>query len=309
MSIEVKGVTKKYEEQKALDNVSFTIKEGEVVGFLGPNGAGKSTMMKIITCFIPPTEGIVDVCGYNVDETPIEVKKRVGYLPENNPLYLEMYVKEYLHFVAGLHHIKNKKQRVKELIDIVKLEVEQNKLIGQLSKGYRQRVGIAQAMLHDPEVLVLDEPTSGLDPNQLVEIREVIKNIGKEKTVMLSTHIMQEVEAVCDRVIIVNKGKIVADDRAENLKKINAGDFIIIAEFAESLELNQLKRIEGVKKVKKIGANTWRFTSKEGQDIRNNIFQFSVNQKLTVLTIRKEETNLKAVFKKYTSEQQDAIES
>ena len=209
MSVEVKNVIKVYGGQHALDDVSFTVEPGHIVGFLGPNGAGKSTMMKIITCFIPQTAGDVKVCGYDVIEQPIEVKRQVGYLPEHNPLYLDMYVKEYLDFVGGVYKIDNKKARIKEMIDMVGLEIEQNKKIGALSKGYRQRVGLAQAMIHDPKVLILDEPTTGLDPNQLEEVRNLIKTIGKEKTIMLSTHIMQEVEAICDiKLLLLAKVKL-----------------------------------------------------------------------------------------------------
>lgn len=227
MSISIQNLTKLYNEQKALDNVSLEINKGEIVGLLGPNGAGKSTMMKIITCFIPPTKGSVKVCGYDIFDNPMDVRKKIGYLPEHNPLYLDMYVREFLDFIAGVHGLgKQKKERIEQMIEMTGLTKEVNKKIGTLSKGYRQRVGIAQAMIHDPEVLILDEPTSGLDPNQLVEIRDLIKNAGKNKTVLLSTHIMQEVEAMCDRVIIINKGNIVADakinelqDAVSNLKK------------------------------------------------------------------------------------------
>jgi ABC-2 type transport system ATP-binding protein len=220
MSIIVNHITKFYGSQKALDDVSFEAIKGQVVGFLGPNGAGKSTMMKIITCFIPQSSGNVSVCGFDVNEQPLEVRRKVGYLPEHNPLYMEMYVKEYLEFVTGVYKLNgNHKKRVAEMIEVTGLQDEQTKKIGALSKGYRQRVGLAQAMIHDPEVLILDEPTSGLDPNQLVEIRQLIKTIGKEKTVMLSTHIMQEVEAICTRAIIINKGRIVADDNVQSLKK------------------------------------------------------------------------------------------
>src|SRR3954469_3536527 len=212
MSIKVNQITKLYGEQKALDDVSFEAGSGQVVGFLGPNGAGKSTMMKIITCFIPQTSGTASVCGFDVTEDSIEVRKNVGYLPEHNPLYLEMYVREYLEFIAGLHKIKNVRTRIAEMIETTGLQVEQKKKIGALSKGYRQRVGLAQALIHDPKVLILDEPTSGLDPNQLTEVRNLIRSLGKEKTVVLSTHIMQEVEAICDKVIIINKGKIVANE-------------------------------------------------------------------------------------------------
>lgn len=220
MSIVASDISKIYGKQKALDSVSFEISAGEVVGLLGPNGAGKSTMMKIISCFLPPSDGNVSVEGFDIFEQELEVKKRVGYLPENNPLYLDMYVREYLAFLAGLHKVgKKKKERINEIIDITGLGLEQNKKIGALSKGYRQRVGLAQALLHDPSVLILDEPTSGLDPNQLLEIRSLIAAIGKEKTVLFSTHIMQEVEAICDRAIIIHLGKIVADDSISNLKK------------------------------------------------------------------------------------------
>ena len=221
VSIIVQNITKIYGTQRALDNVSFKITSGEVVGFLGPNGAGKSTMMKILTGYLPPTYGSASVSGFDVSEEPIKVKQQIGYLPEHNPLYLEMYVVEYLNFVCGLYKLKNKKDRVKEVIEMVGLTPEKGKKISQLSKGYRQRIGLAQAIIHDPRVLILDEPTSGLDPNQLEEIRLLIKNLGSEKTVMLSTHIMQEVEAICDRVIIINQGELVADNSVENLLEIH----------------------------------------------------------------------------------------
>jgi ABC-2 type transport system ATP-binding protein len=218
MSIEVKHLVKYYGEQAAVNDISFSIAKGEIVGFLGPNGAGKSTTMKIITGFIPATSGEVNVCGMPVDVDSLDTRQIIGYLPEHNPLYLDMYVREYLEFVGKIYKIKNLKDRVNEMIKAVGLDVEQNKKIGALSKGYRQRVGLAAAIIHDPQVLILDEPTSGLDPNQLVEIRELIKTIGRSKTVMLSTHIMQEVEAICDRVVIINKGQIVADDTASQLQ-------------------------------------------------------------------------------------------
>ena len=228
MSIEVKNLFKYYGEQAAVRDVSFSVKKGEIVGFLGPNGAGKSTTMKIITGYIPASSGEVYVSGMKVDVENLKTRQIIGYLPENNPLYTDMYVKEYLEFVGGIYRIKNLKSRVAEMIDAVGLEVEQNKKIGALSKGYRQRVGLAQAIIHDPEVLILDEPTTGLDPNQLVEIRELIKNIGKEKTVMLSTHIMQEVEAICDRIVIISKGQIVADDKAASLQKLRLKSIIVM---------------------------------------------------------------------------------
>ena len=215
--IEIKNITKIYDGQRAVDGVSFTVGDGEVVGLLGPNGAGKSTLMKILTCYLPPTEGEAMVCGHSIYDEPMEVRRNIGYLPEHNPLYLEMYVREYLQFVAGVHSIKNARERVEEMIEKVGLTPESNKRIGQLSKGYRQRVGLAQAMIHDPKVLILDEPTTGLDPNQLEEIRGVIREAGKEKVVLLSTHIMQEVEAMCTRAIIIDHGKIVSDDSMSHI--------------------------------------------------------------------------------------------
>ena len=215
--IEVKNITKIYDGQRALDDVSFTVREGEVVGLLGPNGAGKSTLMKILTCYIPPTEGEATICGYSIYDDPLSVRRQIGYLPEHNPLYLDMYFREFLNFSAGVYGLKHCKERVEEMIELVGLTPESNKRIAQLSKGYRQRVGLAQALIHDPKVLILDEPTTGLDPNQLEEIRSVIKNAGKEKVVLLSTHIMQEVEAMCSRAIIINHGKLVSDDHLQNL--------------------------------------------------------------------------------------------
>ena len=215
--IEIKHIAKTYDGQKALNDVSFTVKEGEVVGLLGPNGAGKSTLMKILTCYIPPTEGEATVCGHSICDEPIEVRRNIGYLPEHNPLYLEMYVREFLQFAAGVQNVKNAKERVEEMIEKVGLTPESNKRIGQLSKGYRQRVGLAQAMIHDPKVLILDEPTTGLDPNQLEEIRAIIREAGKSKVVLLSTHIMQEVEAMCSRAIIIDHGKIVSDDSMSHI--------------------------------------------------------------------------------------------
>jgi len=300
MSIEVKNVTKIYGEQKALDNISFKVEPGHIVGFLGPNGAGKSTMMKIITCFIPQTFGEVSVCGFDVIENPIEVKRNVGYLPEHNPLYLDMYVKEYLDFVGGVYKVENRRARVKEMIDMVGLEIEQNKKIGALSKGYRQRVGLAQAMIHDPKVLILDEPTTGLDPNQLEEIRGLIKTIGKEKTIMLSTHIMQEVEAICDKTIIINHGVIVADDKTQDLQQQQKNQIILTVEFDKTVEVNVLKNISGVIQVKKAQDNTWLFEI-DKDAARNNIFQFAVARDLVVLTMQKETQSLEAVFKKLTN--------
>lgn len=302
MSVRTNSITKIYGSQVVLDHISFDIRKGEVVGLLGPNGAGKSTLMKIITCFIPPTSGEAFIDGLEVMMNADEVKKRVGYLPENNPLYLDMYVKEYLMFVAGIHKLgRDSRKRVGNMIEITGLGIEQNKKIGMLSKGYRQRVGLAQALMHDPEVLILDEPTSGLDPNQLVEIRNLVKQIGKEKTVMLSTHIMQEVEAVCDRAIIIHQGKIVADDSTSNLSTIKTRD-VVTVEFGSAVEEKLLKAIPGVMKVTKSGSNSWKLLSREGEDIRPLINKFTVDQKLTLLSLHREEQKLEDVFQQLTKE-------
>ena len=298
MSIEVKNTFKYYGEQAALNDVSFKINSGEIVGFLGPNGAGKSTMMKIITCFIPKTSGTVKVCGLDVEEESIAVRRKVGYLPEHNPLYLDMYVKEYLSFVAGIYKIPNKKERVKEMVSLVGLDREQNKKIGALSKGYRQRVGLAQAIIHDPEVLILDEPTSGLDPNQLVDIRQLILDIGKTKTVMLSTHIMQEVEAICDRVIIIKEGQIVADDTAKDIQQKSEELQTVLVEFDQETSRNQLRQIKGIKSVKHLEGNKWIFAG-EG-DIRPHIAKYAQQHNLLVLTMSVEEKSMEEVFKELT---------
>jgi len=301
MSISVKNITKIYGEQKALDNVSFSIKTGEIVGFLGPNGAGKSTMMKILTGFIPQTEGEAEVCGFNVKTHSMDVRKKIGYLPEHNPLYLDMFVKEYLAFVAGLYGTPNANDRINEMISTVGLDVEQNKKIGQLSKGYRQRVGLAQALIHNPEVLILDEPTTGLDPNQLSEIRELIKEIGKEKTIMLSTHIMQEVEAICDRIIIINKGKIAADESAVNIKqKTSSKATVITIEFDKKIESTFFDTISNISEVKPLSINSWKIICKTNDDIRNELFKKAVDNDLTILTVQKEEQRLEDIFKDLT---------
>ena len=289
-----------YGAQKALDQISFEVPKGEILGFLGPNGAGKSTMMKIITTFIPPTEGEVKVCGYDIITDSMEVRKKVGYLPEHNPLYLDMYVKEYLGFIAGLHQMKHKEKSVKEMVELTGLGQEQHKKIGALSKGFRQRVGLAQALIHNPEVLILDEPTSGLDPNQLVDIRNLIKNIGKEKTVMFSTHIMQEVEAVCDRVIIINKGKIVADGLSGELGREKNAGYTISIEFDKDISRGALSQIVGVKRVDKIGEKSWELYTDSKEDIRPSVFRFAVDHNLTVLMISRNEKNLEAVFRDVT---------
>jgi len=299
MSIIVENISKLYKTQKAVNNVSFQVNENEIVGLLGPNGAGKSTMMKIITCYIPPTSGNVKVCGFDIHDQSLEVRKQIGYLPEHNPLYLDMYVKEFLAFVGGLYNVKNVEKRVKEMIDMTGLQVEQNKKIGALSKGYRQRVGLAQAMIHDPKVLIMDEPTTGLDPNQLEEIRALIKKLGREKTVMLSTHIMQEVEAVCDRVIIINEGKIVADDKTQNLKQQKIHQ-VINVEFDGAIDVKILQGIAGVEQVTNVSGHAYRIIASDEKDIRKDIFNTAVQQNVGVLTLTKEEQKMEDVFKELT---------
>lgn len=301
MSVKVEKISRVYGEQKALDNVSFEVNSGQVVGFLGPNGAGKSTMMKIITCFIPQTEGKVTVEGYDVNEQSVDVRRTVGYLPEHNPLYPDMYIKEYLTFMAGIHlPPRMVDQRVKEMIDMTGLGPEQKKKIGMLSKGYRQRVGLAQAMIHNPKVLILDEPTSGLDPNQLRDIRDLIKNIGKEKTVILSTHIMQEVEAICNRVIIINKGKIVADDTTHILQQKVASTGRVLVEFDKPADLKKLEGLPGISGVEQQGGNFYRITSSGNEDIRPLIFRFAVENGLAVVTMQQEGSSIEAVFQQLT---------
>lgn len=302
MSIEVSNLQKFYGEQAALGGISFKVKTGEIVGFLGPNGAGKSTTMKIITGFIPASDGKVKVCGLDVEENSMAVRRKIGYLPEHNPLYLDMYVKEYLDFVADVYKISNKRERIAEMIQLVGLEREQHKKIGALSKGYRQRVGLAQAMIHDPEVLILDEPTSGLDPNQLVDIRKLIKKIGKTKTVMLSTHIMQEVEAICDRVVIINNGQIVADNSAKELQH-QRNEQVIIVEFDEevSVSRNELKKIPGVQQVRKVEESTsWLLQSNKEGDLRKIVSRHAAQNDWLIISLKVEEKSLEQVFKELT---------
>jgi len=301
MSIEISHVTKMYGDQKAVDDVSLQVKSGEILGLLGPNGAGKSTLMKIITCFIPPTSGTVTVNGFSIEDNPLEVKKQVGYLPESNPLYTEMYVREYLEFVAGINHVKTSKAAIDSIIKTTRLTSEQNKLIGQLSKGYRQRVGLAQVLLPSPDVLILDEPTSGLDPNQLAEIRALIKEIGKEKTVLLSTHIMQEVEAVCDRVVIINRGKVVADDKTSNITGRSRQKAIITVEFSGKVKKSELEKVEAVSKVIRIDDQKWVVESQGDEEVRGLLFRFAVSKDLTILSLNKEKESLEQVFHRLTS--------
>jgi ABC-2 type transport system ATP-binding protein len=302
MSIIVQGVTKLYGLQKALDNISFEVKTGEIVGFIGPNGAGKSTMMKIITGFIPASTGTVSVNGLPVEDNNPEFKKQIGYLPENNPLYPEMYVREYLGFVASIYRAGSSlRKQTDSIIELTGLSPEQNKKIGSLSKGYRQRVGLAQALIHNPAVLILDEATTGLDPNQIIEIRNLIKEAGKEKTVMLSTHIMQEVEAICDRVIIIDKGVIVADEDKVNIySRIKNPKQVIQVEFDKETIESALAQIANVKNVKNVRNNLWLIEAEGEEDIRPSLFNFAVKNNLTVLSLNKQESNLEDVFRQLT---------
>ncbi len=302
MSIVVKNVTKIYGQQKALDDVSFEIRKGQVAGFIGPNGAGKSTMMKIITGYIPPTSGEVFVNDLNTVENSLDIRKITGYLPEHNPLYPDMYIIEYLKYVSGLYGIHN---HVRELIDEIMRKTgivdEKKKKIGALSKGYRQRVGLAQTLIHDPEILILDEPTSGLDPNQIVEIRNLISELGKEKTVILSTHIMQEVEAICDRVIIIDKGRIVADEAQEKISRRNAeSNQTLIVEFNMEVTPELLRTVDGIGQIANTRFNTWLIQAAPGRDIREEIFEFAVKNNLKVLTMQIREKKLEDVFRDLT---------
>ncbi|MBO4615543.1 MAG: gliding motility-associated ABC transporter ATP-binding subunit GldA [Bacteroidales bacterium] len=302
MSIEVRNITKVFGEQKALDNVSFDINNGEIVGFLGPNGAGKSTLMKIITGYIPATEGDVFINGKNILEDPIEIRKKLGYLPEQNPLYFDMYIVECLEFVAGIYGIKNKKARIDEVVALTGLAPEINKKIGTLSKGYKQRVGLAQAIIHDPEVLILDEPTSGLDPNQIIEIRNLIKNLGKEKTVILSTHIMQEVEAICDRILLIKKGVLLANDKAEDFAHLN-GDSIstLLIELDGELTEKDFAQIKGIRNVRKQSPTRFAIEFSKDNDIRKAVFNLAVQKGLAVLNMQEKEKSIEEVFAELTN--------
>ena len=298
MSIKVKKLSKVYGRQNALIEVSFEINKGEIVGFLGPNGAGKSTLMKILTGYIPQTNGDAKICNLDINENSIETRSRIGYLPEHNPLYLDMYVKEYLEFVANIYKVNHK--YIDEMIKKTGLLKEQHKLIGSLSKGYRQRVGLAQALIHNPEVLILDEPTTGLDPNQLIEIRSLIKEVGREKTVLLSTHIMQEVEAICDRVIIINKGQIVANKTIVELQKSKGNRKLITVEFDKKAEKKELMKIGNVLEARELKGNKYQIFSDSKFDLRPALFEFAVNNELTVLQMNMEEQKLESIFQELT---------
>lgn len=301
MSISVSSLTKIYGIQKAVDGISFQLSKGEIVGFLGPNGAGKSTTMKMITGYLPPTAGTATVCGFDIQTQAMEVRKRVGYLAEANPLYFDMYVREYLEFSAGIHGLSNVKARIEEMIALTGLGKEAHKKIGMLSKGYKQRVGLAQAMLHDPEVLILDEPTSGLDPNQLVEIRELILRIGKEKTVLLSTHIMQEVQAMCSRVIIISNGIIVADDTIEKLQKGNTKQGVLMVTFESDVDSPFFKELKNAARFENQGGKSWKILSAKPDELRKEVMQLALNKDINISSIYAETQSLEDVFRNLTT--------
>ena len=300
MSIHVASLTKMYGEQAAVNQISFQANKSEITGFLGSNGAGKTTTMKILTCFIPQSSGTAKVCGFDTREDSMEVRKRIGYLPENNPLYKDMYVKEYLRFIAGLHRLKSPKNLIHQMIERTGLTREKHKQIGSLSKGYRQRVGLAQAMLHNPDVLILDEPISGLDPNQLVEIRQLIRDLGKEKTLIFSSHIMQEVQALCDRVVIINKGRLVANDTIDNLQKQVSIESKIDVAFNKAVPIQKLKAIKTVLSVEKKGGNKYLIRAEADIDIRPDLFRFAVANDYILLELSKQKPSIEDIFQKLT---------
>lgn len=300
MSIEVAGLTKMYGQQRAVDNLSFQLEGGSITGFLGPNGAGKSTTMKMLTGIVIPDEGSAKVCGYDLAEDPIGAQRKTGFLPENNPLYKDMYVREYLHMVAQIHEIQDRKTRVDEMVELTGLQREAHKLIGTLSKGYRQRVGLAQAMIHDPDVLILDEPTSGLDPNQLAEIRALIKMLGEKKTVLLSTHIMQEVQAICDRVIVLNLGRKVADAPISSFKTDRVGDRVLTLEIKGAVAEGEFMDIKGVIGVEGLSGQLWRVTYNHSYDIREAVFRKAVERKWVILEMSVEKNNMESIFQELT---------
>jgi ABC-2 type transport system ATP-binding protein len=303
MSIKVSGLKKLYGEQKAVDDISFSIEQGEIVGFLGPNGAGKSTTMKMITGYLAPDSGEIEVAGVSIKDQPNESKKKIGYLPEANPLYFDMYVREYLDFIAGVHEVKEPARAIEEVIKLTGLTPEKHKKIGQLSKGYKQRVGLAAALIHDPEVLILDEPTSGLDPNQIIEIRDVIRNLGKNKTILFSSHILQEVEALCKRVIIISKGQLVADDHLANLSNLNTDKQVRVS-FRESLESEWLSRLPAVTTTDKKDAQTWLLGTADPEALNKQLMEMALQHNLNIVSLQSESRNLEEVFRDLTSRKQ-----
>ncbi len=301
MSIKVNTLTKLYDTQKAVDGISFEINKGEIAGFLGPNGAGKSTTMKMITGYLPPTSGTASVCGFDVQKSPMDVRRRVGYLPEANPLYYEMYVREYLEFSAGIHKISSDvKKRIEEMIEMTGLGKEAHKKIAALSKGYKQRVGLAQAMLHNPDVLILDEPTSGLDPNQIVEIRDLIKRIGADKTVLLSTHIMQEVQAMCSRVIIINNGGIVADDSIQHLQQVNTRQDVLVIMFEQEVKASLFDMLKNAQRYDNIEGNKWKLATDAPDNLRREVMQWALDNNLSISSMQAQTETLEDVFRTLT---------
>ena len=303
MSVIVSNLTKTFGDQRVVDDLSFEVKPGEILGFLGPNGAGKSTTMKMITTYLQPTSGTATVCGHDVIKDQMDVRHHIGYLPEHNPLYKDMYIKEYLQFVARIHKVDNAQNRIVELIETTGLQKEQHKLISSISKGYRQRVGLAQAILHDPDVIILDEPTSGLDMNQLIEIRALIKKLGETKTVIFSTHIMQEVQALCDRVIIINEGKLVADDPIDMLQKRLKGEDVIYLELDKKYDASALESINGVNSVTRVSPTEYTIGANNVTDIRPNIFHLATQQNWVILEMRREQKNVEYIFQQLTKKQ------
>ena len=301
MSIFVSNLSKNYGQQKAVNNISFSLKKNEIVGFLGPNGAGKSTTMKMITGYLSPDSGEIKVCDHFVSTNSITSKKKIGYLPEANPLYHEMYVREYLFFVANVHAIENKKTRIEEVINLVGLSVESHKKIGQLSKGYKQRVGIAAALIHNPEVLILDEPTSGLDPNQIIEIREVIKKLGEEKTILFSSHIMQEVESICERVIIINKGEIVANSTIDELKSQNKNTHFVAVEFKDVVEKSIFNALNDIINVHQKNNNSFLFETENPDSLRKQLIEWSLHKHVDIISLTSEKQDLESIFKSLTT--------
>ena len=302
MSIEVTDLVKLYGEQKAVNAISFKVGKGEIVGFLGPNGAGKSTTMKILTGYLEQDSGEARVCGLSVQEKPLETKKKIGYLPEANPLYPDMYVREYLDFVADVHKTTDKKARIEAVIALVGLTVESNKKLGQLSKGYKQRVGLAAALIHDPEVLILDEPTSGLDPNQIIEIRDVIKTLGKNKTVLFSSHILQEVEALCDRVVIINKGRLVADSTLSLLRKEGSSANAIRVGFREALDMAKLQDLEGVTTVDRLSDHEWTLQTQTPDKVKKQLLELALQNNWNIVSLQSENQSLEAIFRSLTKQ-------
>ncbi len=300
MSIEIKDLVKTYGEQKAVNAISFKVEKGEIVGFLGPNGAGKSTTMKILTGYLGQDSGEARVCGISVNERPLDTKKKIGYLPEANPLYPDMYVREYLEFIANIHRVADKKARIEAVISLVGLTVESKKKLGQLSKGYKQRVGLAAALIHDPEVLILDEPTSGLDPNQIIEIREVIKALGRDKTVLFSSHILQEVEALCDRVVIINKGRLVADSTLSRLRKEGSGAGSIRVAFREELEPATFEHLKGVDSVSRLSKEEWELQTREPDGVKKQLLELALQNKWNIVSLQSENQSLEAIFRSLT---------